>query len=196
MQITYESGSPLESQQGATAFANAYLAYRGEQAKGPFEAQLSDLRTKIDAATDRGPPARRGAVAGGDTEYLDAKVAARRNVQLQGLRTQLAAVELQNVDPGQVDPGAKVPSPSTPNPPLDIALATILGLVLAFGVALLRDRVADQHIRDRSSLEGALGAPLLGTIRRSPARTARGPWWPCTTPPRWPWRRSGRSGHR
>ena len=167
LQITYESQSAVEAQQGATAFANAYLAYRGQQAKGPFEAQLSDLHTKIDLATTQVHELVTAIAAAnkGTTEYLDARRKLRDvTFQLQGLRTQLAAVELQNTDPGQVIQAAKVPSrPSTPNPPLDIGLATILGLALAFGVALLRDRV-DQHVRDRVGLEGALGAPLLATI--------------------------------
>jgi capsular exopolysaccharide synthesis family protein len=167
LQITYEAGSPVEAQRGATAFANAYLANRGQQARVPVETQLGELRTKIDLATTEVHQlvTQIAAARKGTTEYLDARRSLRDvTFQLQSLRTQLSSVELQNTDPGQVIQAAKVPArPSSPNPPLDIGVAIFLGLAVAIGAALVRDRV-DQHIRDRSALEAALGAPLLGTI--------------------------------
>lgn len=61
-------------------------------------------------------------------------------------------------DPAHVDPDQV-----SPRPVRDIGLAVVLGLVLGLLAAFLRENL-DRRLRDRASVEAALGAPVIGQI--------------------------------
>jgi len=62
--------------------------------------------------------------------------------------------------------------PSRPRLVLNVAVATVLGLLLGICAALLRE-LMDQRVRGAADLAAALELPVLGVIPRKPGRTAR-----------------------
>jgi capsular exopolysaccharide synthesis family protein len=62
-------------------------------------------------------------------------------------------------------------SPAKPNPPLYIGLGTLLGLLIAFAVALLRERL-DTRLRVAPEDDALLGQPILARIPRFADRDA------------------------
>lgn len=72
------------------------------------------------------------------------------------------------------DPAHVNPEQVSPRPVRDIGLAVVLGLVLGLLAAFLRENL-DRRLRDRASVEEALGAPVIGQIpfpRRGRERSA------------------------
>lgn len=63
-------------------------------------------------------------------------------------------------------------SPSKPNPPLYIGFGTLLSLLLALGVALLRDRL-DTRVRVAPEDDTVLGEPVMARIPRLDGRGDR-----------------------
>ena len=64
-----------------------------------------------------------------------------------------------------VDPASTPERPSTPNLPLNMAVALVLGVLVAGAGAFAMEQI-DQGITDPSEVEEALKVPLLGTIPR------------------------------
>jgi receptor protein-tyrosine kinase len=82
-------------------------------------------------------------------------------------RDAISPVTLTIVNPA-VAPG----SPVSPDPLRNIGIAVLLGLILGVGAALLRQAM-DHTIRNESALEEVSRKPLLGSIPRVRAATAR-----------------------
>ncbi|MDN7226411.1 Wzz/FepE/Etk N-terminal domain-containing protein [Planococcus liqunii] len=53
--------------------------------------------------------------------------------------------------------------PIFPNPKLNMAIATIIGLMLGVGIAFLREHL-DTTMKDQQDMEDILGVPMLGVI--------------------------------
>ena len=175
MEISYEGPSPTEARDAAMAFASAYLANRGAEAAALVGSQLESLRADI-AQTVTEIRRLGGVIAArrGSAESADARASLRGQEQrLVALQTQADAVQFDNVEPGAIIHAAQVPAkPYSPNGPYDIGLAALLGLAVAIGVALVRDRI-DPRVRERSVLEAALGAPLLTVVPPAPQDDGR-----------------------
>lgn len=62
-----------------------------------------------------------------------------------------------------VDPAVPATSPSTPRPAMNFALALVLGLLLALGIAFLIDYL-DDSIKTIDDAERITGAPVIGVI--------------------------------
>ncbi|WP_353467651.1 GumC family protein [Sphingomonas faeni] len=62
-----------------------------------------------------------------------------------------------------VDAADRPQYPSSPHMKINLALATLAGLLIGAGIAFLFERI-DQGIADPSEVEAHLGVPLLGTI--------------------------------
>jgi capsular exopolysaccharide synthesis family protein len=70
------------------------------------------------------------------------------------------------------EPAALPGGPSKPNPPLYIGLGTLLSLVLAVGVVLVRERL-DTRIRVSAEDNAILGQPIMARIPRIVRREGR-----------------------
>ncbi|MCA1726246.1 MAG: polysaccharide biosynthesis tyrosine autokinase, partial [Actinobacteria bacterium] len=160
--FSYTDASPVVAQQGANAFANAYLQYKREQAneslqniRNPLQEQLTELEQELrNLERHLGPlpsPAqqtRRDEITG----------------QIAVIRSQLAPLLAIVVDPGDVILSAALSaSPSSPNLPVNAALSLFVGLALGMVTALLRERL-DDGLRGRTDLETQSGAPVLAVI--------------------------------
>jgi len=175
LQISYTDSSPSVAQQGAAAFAIAYLDNRQTQAQQLIATQRQQIASNLANAEaqirkDDGIIASSPASsAASQTAKTDRANAAG---QISTLQDQEAIVTLLNTDPGQVLVAAQLPKrPTSPDHVLDIGLGLFLGLGLGLGIAFVRGR-ADQHVREATDLEEVLGVPSLASIPRVPGLQA------------------------
>lgn len=153
----------------ADAYAEAYLAFRRDQA-------VEDLRAAQDALGERIQEIREEIgrleaeiedAEGSDRAALvaerDALLAELRQLTAQGPAVADARESIRGG--GSVLSPAEVPEePASPRPVRNGSLATVLGLMLGGGLAVLLDNL-DDAIRDESDLQRATeGLPVLGRI--------------------------------
>ncbi|MBA3764980.1 MAG: polysaccharide biosynthesis tyrosine autokinase [Actinobacteria bacterium] len=165
--ISFTDTDPLITQQGATAFGDAYLQYRQQQAQEVIQqqsdainAQLGVVRLKLQAVTER--------LLGLPRESLLRQGLQSKRDVLSGsqlfLQNQLVTLLSITTDPGEVIDPASVPaSPTSPRHEFDIAIGILLGLGLGFAAALIKERSSDA-VRSPIELEQKLGIPVLGSI--------------------------------
>lgn len=169
LQITYSDTDPAGAQQGAQAFASAYLRFKSEQANDTVARYTNSLQTQIgDLDRQIGAQNRRlGQLVPNSQRWLDAlrelDLLQARRISLQ---EQFATATTLSVDPGQIIQPAQLPrAPGSPKHGFDIAMGLLLGLVCGIGVAAARERYQD-GVTDAGVLEQSLGAPILGIIPR------------------------------
>ncbi|MGQ0668922.1 MAG: polysaccharide biosynthesis tyrosine autokinase [Actinomycetota bacterium] len=167
--IRYSDPDPLRAQSLASAFAQAYISFRLEQAQEQFEAQSAGIQKRIDDSEDRlaalegqidaaTSPARQNELAA-ERDSLIARLGVLQQ-ELENLRT---AAEVQGGGGEIVQPADLPSAPSSPNHVRSGALALAVGVALGVGVAFLRERL-DQRLRGRPDLEEQLAAPVLATV--------------------------------
>jgi polysaccharide biosynthesis transport protein len=167
LDFTFADRSPKVAQQGAQAFAGAYLEYRQEKlerdtrgSRATLQDQIGKLEKDLESVSSRG-----GATASLQVGSI--------NSQIFLLRQKLAELSVnQDVPAGDVVQDAPLPSrPARPNYPLNGALGIAVGLMLGVGVVVLREYLGDR-IQGPKDLESQIGAPVLSAI---PAVRTRGP---------------------
>jgi len=99
---------------------------------------------------------------------------AQRSYDLVTQRLAQTSLESENQQGNVVvlTPAMPPVDPSRPRPVLNVAVATVLGLLLGVCVALLRE-LMDQRVRGATDLATELELPVLGVIPRKPGRSAR-----------------------
>lgn len=156
LEISYSDTDPTRAQEGAMAFARAYLGDRRTQADDLVASQRDELTGKI-------------ADAQRQIDELDGSTTSDKATLQQfisSLQVQVNAVDLLNTDPGQIIVVASVPGhPSSPNHLRDLVMGLLLGLALGLGIAFARGRT-DQRLHEATDLEDALGVPMLASIPR------------------------------
>jgi capsular exopolysaccharide synthesis family protein len=145
LSIKYSHTDPESAFRGANAFAQAYLDFRSSeadsanrQAREQTEGDRDDKvqqRTEIESqlqSLERGTPEYDEAAAQAQT--LDGQIS-QLEAQLQDLRSQSQA------DPGTIFDEAEVPgAPSSPGLLLNVAGATVIGLLLALTATFVLER--------------------------------------------------------
>jgi capsular exopolysaccharide synthesis family protein len=156
-----EASDPVEAQRIAQQFGLSYLDYRRSQNVATLNAQATTLQSSIDekqAQLDKTP----------DTlANVQARSALAADIQAfnDRLTPLQSAIKQIRDSSGGILTDAKVSSkPSRPNHIRDGLLAVIVGLVLGFGAAFLRDYV-DDSLRGVSDVERMSGATLVGVIQ-------------------------------
>jgi capsular exopolysaccharide synthesis family protein len=172
--ISFTDADPATAQQGAEAFAEAYLRYRRGQAQDVIQqqsdainGQLESVSSKLQVVAQKLSELPRGSQA--RLGYLS-----RRQV-LSGsqlfLQNQLVTLLTITTNPGEVvDPASLPVSPATPRHEFDIAIGILFGLGLGFAAALIRERSSDV-VRSPVELEDKLGIPVLGSIPKTGRRS-------------------------
>ncbi len=92
---------------------------------------------------------------------------------IRGIIAQIEQIEGADgkTPPVTVIPGdsARLPTaPSSPNIRLNLALGALIGLLLGFAYAVIRDRV-DQHVRSAEQVERVTGVAVVGALPLEPA---------------------------
>jgi capsular exopolysaccharide synthesis family protein len=141
--IRVEDPSPRRAAAVANAVASALVEIRGARAKARIDNTISQLQQQI-AGLDPSDSGGRRELSG----------------QIQRVR----ALRTAQGFGAQVVQLATVPStPVSPRPARNAALAFVVALLMAVGLAFLLDRL-DRRIRDSEDLATLTGTPLLGEI--------------------------------
>jgi polysaccharide biosynthesis transport protein len=165
--ITFSSADPAVAQQGAQAFADAYLAYRQERALRAVTGASAVVQRRIGTLQEqlRKANATLADAAASAVERQQA-TATRDSLigQVTALQVQLAVVSTVDIDPGEVIEPAGLPgSPATPNRILNAIGGLLLGAILAVTLAIVRDRSVET-LGGRQGLEKLLDRPVFGAI--------------------------------
>jgi polysaccharide biosynthesis transport protein len=157
-------------------FATTYVELRKEQSLVPFTEQLrlaESQRTSDNQALNQIGPFRAGepSAVTDQRNRLTADLAAQQS-QIDQLNQSIGNIRQSSAD--AIIEDASVPtSPVRPNHLRDGLLGAIVGLVLGFGAAFLRDYV-DDSLRGVEDVERQTGATLIGVIPHVPAAYLEG----------------------
>lgn len=146
--IASTTNSPDLSAQYANAFARAYISFR----RNSDRAQVQDAIDQAESSLAELTPAQR---EGSQGEALGKQLDQLQLVQA----LQTGGAEL-------VQPADAPSTPSAPKTKRNVVLGVVLGLLLGFGLAALRDRL-DRRVRSVEELEELYGLPVVARIPRS-----------------------------
>lgn len=156
LDITFRASSPQQAREGATTFAEAYLANRQEIADQALEQSAERLSDRIDSLNEELRQ------VGEDLQDLPEDSAERSFAESrrQLLVNQIDALNQQspNESPGAVNPGRVITeaveptAPSEPNVPILGVGGVLMGLLLGVVLAFVVDR-RDKSVRDRQDLD-------------------------------------------
>lgn len=159
LRTSFTSTTPERAQAGARAFADSYLEYRAERARGVQESRIERLQQQI---TDTDEDLRRAIAEAGTSAYASQEVLLFAD-RLAGLNESLSAADLVSTYPGSVISAPMTPDGANGLPGwLLLVAAAVLGLMLGVGLALLREWRRDL-IRD-ADIGSELGVPVFATI--------------------------------
>jgi succinoglycan biosynthesis transport protein ExoP len=147
LSITARDGSPKRAAAIANAFASEYRASRERGVRAGLDEAAAAARARLRAL---GPDAESSPVG---------KELASRLRQLE------IASALQSGGVQLVAPAVRPETAAGPRPRRSAVIGMIVGLLLAFGVVLVRERI-DTRLYDEQAAELAFGLPVLATLRR------------------------------
>jgi capsular polysaccharide biosynthesis protein len=165
LSISFTAGTPADAQQGAHAFAQAYLASRTASAQASLNGQMTairtqqtstlrSLRTVVETLAD---------LPNGSAER--AYYSAQRDLltqQLQSLNQLMGKLTTTVVTPGRVLNDAELPGRAAGPPPWMIFVAGLsVGLIAGLAVAALRMRT-DRRVRSVRDIEQHFGLAVIG----------------------------------
>jgi capsular exopolysaccharide synthesis family protein len=168
--IGFSDPKPRRAQEGAQAFAAAYIEFRRSTAlndlnaaKQPLDLSIQSLRADLRRVTEQ----LRRTQDPNEVQALEfqSDTLVRQIADLQTQVNQLVPADRLRV--GQVVAPPQLPgSPVSPNIVLNVLLALLLGLAVGVGIAFLRERL-DERLRGMGDLEAHVGAPVLAAVPRS-----------------------------
>jgi capsular polysaccharide biosynthesis protein/Mrp family chromosome partitioning ATPase len=165
--VTFTAGDPESARAGSHAFAEAYLRNREESAKADLNAQISALNAKVKqlSATLTQVNGRLAALSDGSPlrPNLESQRVTTQN-QLNNLSGKLNDLTTATVTGGKIISDAQLPdTPTKPDPMLNLATGAMVGLLLGFGVALLRERL-DRRVRTVADVSRRARVPVLAEL--------------------------------
>ncbi|MGO8882404.1 MAG: Wzz/FepE/Etk N-terminal domain-containing protein [Streptosporangiaceae bacterium] len=166
LQITWQAGTPKAAQQGANAFANAYLTYRHDilfaqitRLGATLSSQVTALQHQIKSVS-----ARLNRTLTGTSQYQSLNATLTElNGQLTKSNGTLASLPTYDVSGGKVIAAGLPLSPSGLGRSTTALLGALLGLLAGVVAAFVRDAF-DDRLRDPAVLERKLGAPTLAIL--------------------------------
>ena len=167
--IDVQDGSPTRASDRANALANALVQWDRQRAGRTLTQGMEILDSRIAAVTDE---IRALQVAGGAQDEIDGLIRERAELQnnLNVMRTLSTAV-MSYLDVMQPAPVGRSVSA---NVILNSALAFMLGLVVTYGVLLLRSAL-DTRLRNVEDLANVTGMPILAEFPKLPKNIRRMP---------------------
>jgi non-specific protein-tyrosine kinase len=172
--ITYTSPDREFARDAANSFSESYIDYRRDRNLERLRSAKRSLQGRVDAVQEELEQ---------QTRKLKAALQAGNNARaskLEGergvLTTRLGLLQqrLDDVQPDRsitqggsqvIQPATLPETPVSPNHKQDTTLGAVLGLILATGTVLVRERF-DDRFRTRTDVSETIGAPLLATIPR------------------------------
>ncbi|MFN8223549.1 MAG: hypothetical protein U0R50_09955 [Gaiellales bacterium] len=140
----------------ANSVARGLIDWRDENRKAQLQARASFLRRELQTLSGRSSPS-------------DVSAAADIRAQLSEIQAQIA---VPNPELTLVSPATAPDSPYAPRPLRNAVLGLLAGLVLGFGVGLVRDRL-DRRLRSVDEVEAAYAWPTLGVVPLSDSARER-----------------------
>lgn len=176
LELSYTASGRETAQEGAQAFAEAYLDFKSNQAiqtiseyTGNLQTRIQEVSTQISDLNSRIVTLPRRTAAWQDLLNRRTSLEATR----LSLQNQLTTLSSLNVDAGQVIQPAQLPlAPSSPNHELNLALGIIIGLAIGVAIASIDERTR-QRRPSEVMLEQYLDAPILGAIPKSRVTLSR-----------------------
>ncbi len=181
LQLSAESGDPQQAADMANAVAQAFIEQNRQiqmgqaaQSRDALETQIKSLEKEINTTTDQLNQLRTspGSLS---PEAVQAQMS---QLQITLSQDQVTYSDLLKSDQEMrlaeaksyssvavVEPAVANPIPVSPKTVQNVALAGILGLLLAAGVALLIEYL-DDTVKTAEGVGGALGVPVLGYVAR------------------------------
>ncbi|GII93507.1 polysaccharide biosynthesis tyrosine autokinase [Sinosporangium siamense] len=164
--ISYQAPTPAQAQEGANAFANAYLTQRRTRAESRFKKQVSGLQDQVDKLRDQ--------LDRTPESNIDERTLI--NGQLQAYSSRLADIRIEAADVavGEMLSLAALPKkPSFPDPMMFLPAGLLAGVLFGAAIALMVDR-ADKRVRAASDMRRVLGAQVLLNLPRGRKTAALG----------------------
>ncbi|OLT16601.1 hypothetical protein BJF80_04360 [Serinicoccus sp. CUA-874] len=159
LEIAYTSDTPENARSGAQAFADSFLAYRGTAATELQESRIEGLTSQAESAQQSLRDAADG--VGGFAQQQVQLFTDR----LAQLNANLSAEQVVSTDPGTVlNPAEEPTAPDGVPSWLLLALAAVVGAVLAVLAALLREWRQDV-VRSEEDFSVS-GLPVFASIPR------------------------------
>lgn len=171
--VAFRASDPRTAQQGAQAFAEAYLAQKEAEQQANKDRRAERFQMRIDevqegvtaqqAILDRAEP--------GSAEYRRAQNNYDRlSNTLSDLTTEITEIESEVVDGGTIITPARLPLDEQPRGlARTLAAAFAGGLLLGLALAFVLDRL-DTRVRGAADLQRALAIDALGSIPVFPER--------------------------
>lgn len=166
--ITYRSTSALHAQQGAQAFAKAFLAYRESVSVTAQQQTLAVLERQRAVATAALRTATRAVLPGSDPRSYASQRQLLYSNQLATLVNRISSTEALSTSPGVVVKSPSLPTAADGLPPYLVVVAgALLAFVLGLMLAAMRERRRD--LVDSAVEHDVCGLPLLASLPRVPA---------------------------
>jgi capsular exopolysaccharide synthesis family protein len=174
--FSYTAGSPAVAQQGAAAFANAYLEFRRDQVVNNLTASQTSLQARIDSLAAQLKQVNTEIARTNDPNKIASLQGQSHTLVdelgfLEANRGSLVSTEQLSV--GAVVEQATLPIHQATSRVRNLILAVLVGLSLGIGISFLRDRL-DDRLRNRGEVEAAIHAPVLGVLPFAPTYAAFG----------------------
>ena len=174
LQVSWQAHKPALAQQGADAFAAAYLAYRQHILQGQvavlqksLQQQAAALNKEISTLAGQLGKTTSGTSA---NQVLSVQLT-QVSQQYNSTVTQQAAIPVYNTSGGELISALLPSKPSGLSRSVLGAIGLILGLLIGLVVAFARD-LFDDRMRDSDQLERHLGAVTLAVLPSSVSRAA------------------------
>jgi Mrp family chromosome partitioning ATPase/capsular polysaccharide biosynthesis protein len=184
LQVAWQADKPALAQQGADAFAAAYLAYRQHVLQGQvtvlqknLQQQATTLKNEISSLSGQLSRTTAGTSA---NQVLTVELT-QVSQQYNTIQTDLAAIPAYNASGGQLISALLPSKPSGLSRSVLAAAGLILGLLIGLVVAFARD-LFDDRMRDSGQLEQRLGAVTLAVLPSSVSRAEVRPTRPGAKP--------------
>lgn len=164
LEISYTAATDEVAVRRAQAFADAYLDYRSVRSQDVVSSRTDRIQGQVDS---QGETLQELVAAANEATGAEKRVLQTRingvSTQISQLRVELAELQSGSVDPGQViTPAAPVGQNPLASVVLYSLLGLLVGLLLAFGIVVLRAR-AENRIHHADDVP-ASGLPLLGSV--------------------------------
>ncbi len=156
IEITYTSPSRSRAQQGAEAYAEAFLAFRADSAKRATDAQVASLNKQLDTANANLKEASAQASNQTDPRSYSAQQLQLYAERVASLTNSISSAQAASQDPGEVIRQSQAaPKPNGLPSWLFVVIGALLGAGIGIGIAVARV-VRDDRIRttDKVSMDG------------------------------------------